>query len=519
MNILAFIKKHTEIIFISAFFLILLLIGLGIYRDYGLHWDSRYQVELGELNYRYIFLKDQALLQYRYRYYGPLFEIFLYIVTRGIPIREMYFTQHLLTFLFFYGGVICFYFLVKLVFKDWRLGLVGCLFLVLSPRIFADSFYNTKDIPFMAAFILATYTLLRLNEKMNWTRILIHGLTSAILIALRLQGVLVLAMTMVFIEIDFINQHAGKPRRKIIAMGLLYILLTAGLVILFFPTLWKNPMGEFIHGLEQLSRFPWTGGAVLYRGRMVDASNLPWHYVPVWVVITTPLIISALFVIGFGWQGLWLLKKPQELLDYHRGFLLAMMWLVIPVAVVILLRSVLYDGWRHMYFIYPAYLLIALYGLQNLLTIKSKRISRDSFQLVILLLVVIELAFPLGFMLHNHPYEHVFFNRLAGSDYSEIKKKFEMDYWGLSYRQTLEYLLLHDNRPLIKLKADNSPGELNALLLPTEDRQRLSFVKSIDETDYFITNFRWHPEDYHYDKYHEIMVEDVSINAIYILKR
>ena len=39
-----------------------------------------------------------------------------------------------------------------------------------------------------------------------------------------------------------------------------------------------------------------------------------------------------------------------------------------PLFAVIFLHSVVYDSWRHLYFIYPSFLLIALYGFQKIIS-------------------------------------------------------------------------------------------------------------------------------------------------------
>jgi len=40
-----------------------------------------------------------------------------------------------------------------------------------------------------------------------------------------------------------------------------------------------------------------------------------------------------------------------------------------------------------------------------------------------------------------HSLQNIYFNRLAGSNLTEIRRRFEMDYWGLSQRKALERLL------------------------------------------------------------------------------
>ena len=42
---------------------------------------------------------------------------------------------------------------------------------------------------------------------------------------------------------------------------------------------------------------------------------------------------------------------------------------------VIILHSVLYNGWRQMYFIYPSFILLAIYGISFILKIRNKIFS------------------------------------------------------------------------------------------------------------------------------------------------
>jgi len=64
-----------------------------------------------------------------------------------------------------------------------------------SPRIFADAFFNSKDIPFLAVFIINIHTMMRLFDRPTWSRALCHALVSGILIAIRVLGLLIPCLT------------------------------------------------------------------------------------------------------------------------------------------------------------------------------------------------------------------------------------------------------------------------------------------------------------------------------------
>jgi len=431
--------------------------------------------------------------------------------------REMFFTQHLLSFLYFFCGIVCFYYLLLRIFDDWQIALSGCIFLALSPRIFAESFYNTKDIPFMVAFIFAITSLTSLGQKINLRNILFHSLSSAIMISIRLNGVLILVISAIsFICISYAaNQSQSKT--KLLSYFILYVFIAVGLTVIFFPTFQSNPFTELINGLKSLSHFPWSGGMVLFRGAMIDAAKLPWYYIPTWVLITTPIMISLFFTIGGIGLTFTFVKNPSEFLKNKHQFVVIMLWLFLPVAAVILLKSVLYDGWRHLYFIFPAFIIIALYGLKIFGNTVLRKVTPPNRNTLLLFLSMLGMSFPMIFMIENHPYEYVYFNAFAGRNYQEIKKRYEMDYWGLSYFQALGYLSHIEKSPNFQVYVDNTPGRLNAIMLPANQMQRFTFVDNIDEADYFVTNFRWHPAGFNYPTFFDIEVNGVGINTIYKL--
>jgi hypothetical protein len=160
-----------------------------------------------------------------------------------------------------------------------------------------------------------------------------------------------------------------------------------------------------------------------------------------------------------------------------------------PVLGAIVLGSVLYDGWRHMYFVYPAFLMVALRGFTWLTYGARGGPGQERFRWVAVPLLV-----ALGFsvlatgrwIVKNHPHQQVYFNVLAGTDVGE---RFELDYWGLSYRQGLEHLLRLDSSPEIRVGVSNHAGRLNSEILRRDDRKRIRYVEE-DEATYYLSNHR-----------------------------
>jgi len=101
-------------------------------------------------------------------------------------------------------------------------------------------------------------------------------------------------------------------------------------------------------------------------------------------------------------------------------------------------------------------------------------------------------------MVKYHPFQDVYFNKLVSQKEQSLRKNFEMNFWGTGYKQALESILEHDKSPKIRIMAANMPGEHNLMLMDEKDRKRVSYVYSLDQANYFITNYRWHPDDYGY---------------------
>ena len=143
--------------------------------------------------------------------------------------------------------------------------------------------------------------------------------------------------------------------------------------------MWDDPIRNFLQIFSILSNFD-IGIFNFYLGNYISAESLPWHYSLVWLFVTTPIFYLFLFFIGItfiltrffsrlikidhnnSYKDLW--RGNKELQDLLHLFIF-----FIPIFSIIILHSTLYDGWRHLYFIYPSFLMVSLSGL-NIIIIK-----------------------------------------------------------------------------------------------------------------------------------------------------
>ncbi len=181
-----------------------------------------------------------------------------------------------------------------------------------------------------------------------------------------------------------------------------------------------------------------------------------------------------------------------------------------------MLKSVLYDGWRQMFFIYPAVIVFSILGIKTLANIHWVRLSSTFSKFLIGLLILLSMAEPIVFIVKNHPLEMVYFNQWVTLRNTHIRQSYEMDYWGLAYRQGLEYVLSENPGKLVRVSVANYPGKMNAMLLSPTDRERMVFVSNPEQADYFMTNYRYHPEDYDYpDEVFKITILDETVFSVF----
>jgi hypothetical protein len=509
-NYLTMFKKHIGLVL----FLIMSTIAIFSYDEYGIGWDEINQRQIGTVNYNYVFSGNQELLTFFDRDYGVAFELPLILIEKAFNLtdtRSVYLMRHLVTHLFFLLGAFFCFKLIDLLYKDKLLATIGFLLITLHPCLYSHSFFNTKDIPFMSMFIICLYfNAIAFREK-TIKSFIILGISIGLLINMRIMGVLLPCCVLLFLFIDAMKEKKYINHLK---LGLIFLAIAALVLYATWPILWTDPVKNFWTVYKNMSSFRWSG-SVLFNGSFIVAAKLGWDYIPVWFSITTPIFYLILGLFGIFLLIYHFVTNPLAYIDNStvRNNVFFFVCFFAPVFAVIILHSTLYDGWRQMYFIYPSFVMLAIYGLHFIPGKKIKTwIIGGSF------LSFICISF---FMINNFPIQNVYFNSFYSFRSPEyLRKNFELDYWGVSYKQSLEYILKHDDSPSINVCVGNSPGLYNYLILEPDQRIRIKYV-SIQEAKYFITNYRWHPGDYEEFKgltFHSLKVSNSTVNEIFKLQ-
>lgn len=505
---------------VGGFFGLLVLLGVALHRDYGMGWDEPAERLNAFVSAKYVALKLAPelarrqprladipdLRRHRDADHGVLFMlpwVGLEALRPGPDPAEWAYRRHLAGFLLFVAGAWAVYRLGRVRLGSWRWGLMGAGLLVLSPRIFAEAFYNYKDIVFLSLFALAVLTLTRLLRRPTAGRALVHALATAAAIDVRTMGVLLPVLTLGFGALEIWARPAR--RRGLAAVLALYLPVLAALVVLGWPYLWESPWANFRAALSSFGHYA-KPLEVFYLGQFVSIQALSWHYGPVWLLITTPLpyvLLFAVGLVGVGRElrqlgvGRWLRRTAS------RHDLLVLAWFFGPLLGVVVLHSAIYDGWRHLYFVYPAFVLLAVQGLRRLWQVWRQRNASlhakpaSAVAGVALLLVVLGAAQVAWRMATEHPFQYAYFSFLPGR---VVEQNFERDYWGLSVKQGLDWVLAHDARPVVPVSMDRRTEmtlRINAKMLPPAIRARLRIVPPDSAAGgYFLSIHRWHPGAY-----------------------
>lgn len=499
-------------------FAILLTFGFVIVDDYGMSWDETYSRDQnGVLAFNYIFSNDANTYQKSdERFHGTAIELPLYGLERVIGIddvRTIYLFRHYMTFLLFVFSAFMVYKLMRLIYDDWWIAFSGLVIYVFTPRIFADAFYNSKDIGFLSVFTIAMYSAYKFLQKQNPQTILLHGFVCGFLVATRISGVI---MPVITIGVYFIQQLLkinSKGWNQLFLNSSLFLGITFLITILFWPILWHSPIIEFENAWIQISHFHWNKD-ILYFGEFISEKNIPWHYIPVWIGFTTPIITLALCLLGCFILLNEFIKTSFRQDNLIRTNAVFAIYLLLPIAAIILLKSVVYDGWRHLFFLHAPIVALICFAIYKF-TFKLSLFKKKIFYVMLTLLYLPSFIS----MAQLHPYENLYFNKLKYKSTGEARFKMDLDYWGLSYRKALEYLVKSDHNAVIHVKVDTYPGKLNAVLLPINERKRIVFEDDINKANYFIGNYRWRKNEYPFtNEIYSLSVDGAKVMVCFKLR-
>ncbi len=455
MNRLTAMISHRRV-FIALMAVLFCLMPL-LSRGFGVTWDEWMDSNNGMLVLRYLLSggQDREFLNFWHGiYYSHLFYSltgFAYgLFVHGAPAefaREglrnagnllgFYTFSHAMNALFGWLTILAAGMTLRRL-AGWRAAWIGALLLFLSPRFLGHSMNNPKDIPFAATYMTALLFLIRLVQELpriSTRTAVFAGLAIGAAIGTRAGGFLLFFYLYLFVAaVWFLDRQHSRPWPLQPLIKPILIATVTGYFsgLIFWPYAQLNPLIHPLEALREFSKFAYWDNAVLFEGRLVKASLLPWYYLPKWILISVPHFALAGFFFFLFLIPHW--KKYFNL----RLVSMTAFGFFFPLFYVLISGSIVYDGWRHVLFLYPPLILLIALGWETVLRLAEANGKKWAAGLLFILLLIE----PAGWMLRNHPHLYVYFNSLTGG-LNGAFGRYETDYWGNCLRPAAEWLAAH----------------------------------------------------------------------------
>ena len=414
--------------------------------DEQLHYPHAKKV----VNWYFTFGADKNCLdtpKTNLKYYGQSVDNFTALVNRIFKIENEFLTRHYTGAFFFWLLLLVSGLLAQNIARSWLVAVFTLLALAFMPRLAGQAFGNLKDIPFATGYVAGLYLILRFLKELPrpaWKTAGLLGLAIAFTVSVRAGGFILFA----YLALSIILYFVLKPfyLKQIVSTKPVFVrLLGQGTVILligYFGGLLFWPyalLNVWVHPVESLGVMEHYKVSIrqVFEGELMWSTDLPWYYLPKWILISTPVVILAgfIFFLWFFLKNIFIKSKElQQLLS--EGFVLFAF--VFPLIYVIAIDSNLYSGVRQMLFILPPAAVLSAVGIFRLIKLtelKNRKVSYAVRAFFLLLLVL-----PLKHQATAFPVDYVYFNSLVGGN-KNAWGEYEYDYYFHAVKAPAEDLI------------------------------------------------------------------------------
>jgi tetratricopeptide (TPR) repeat protein len=377
------------------------------------------------------------------KYYGQSVDNLTALINRVFHIENEFLTRHLTGALFFwllllFSGLVGF----QISGAFWVSALTVISMLAM-PRLFGQAFGNLKDIPFAAGYMASIFFIIRLLKELpepRWSTSLWLGLAIAFSCSVRIGGLILfgylgLALIAIFISKPFLLKQIFSTKSSVVRLlgqGLTILLIGYFAGLLFWPFALQN---VFLHPYESLQVMEQYKVSIrqIFGGEWLWSTQLPWYYLPKWLLISTP---EFLF---FGFGGFLIfffnksIKQDNKQL-FHELFLL--FTLFFPLVYVIYIDANLYSGVRQMIFVLPVLAILSSIGFVSVYNLFSGKTGKSAFLIFCFLLIIL----PVKHQFSTFPADYIFFNSISGGN-KKAWSNYEYDYYFHGIKKPAEYLI------------------------------------------------------------------------------
>lgn len=477
-----------------ALIAVLIALVFATFDSYAITNDEDVQQRYGEMIVAYYSsgFKDRSLFHFVNLYlYGGLFDVTAVLTQRLLPAIEPYTIRHILCALTGVGGIVAVWASARLV-AGPRAAAIAAFALAVCGPWYGAMFNHTKDIPFAAAMMAATFFLLRASRDLprpRWRDVIGFGLFLGAALGIRVLGLLLVGYVALAIFVsgprwrgnirEALEFFARSVRALAPAFLIAYLVM-----ILAWPWSALSPLNP-IRGLIDFGSFHYQIRTLL-DGQIYEMANVPRWYVPAYLLYKLPLIMltGALVSVAFivwprdGATGASLRRRNETLLLAAIG--------IFPVLCQVIDRGPAFTGMRHFLFVVPVFAVLAGIGFDVILTRFAT--WRPWLSHAAALTIVAALTWNAGTLVALHPYQYLFYNPLVGG-LQGASGKYVGDYWVTimpeavddleAYVAKLDASGHHTGRYTVAVCGDRLPFEKEA-------NTRLQWVSDWTKAEFFI---------------------------------
>jgi hypothetical protein len=327
-----------------------------------------------------------------------------------------------------------------------RLAALAALALALSPKYLAHSQNNPKDLIGLFVIALGALAVVSATRGGGLGRYALAGAALGLALANHVASVVLFPMAAIW----WLAAGAGSGRRRLAGLGLA---LAVAPVAAFacWPWLWAAPRERLAEIVRRIAEFP-VSMEVLYLGRLYHAGEVPWHYSLVSLVVATPAayLLAALVAVG------GLARRGAAAAGARGVALFALLWLTAILGAESRAPAQ-YDGVRHVLAALPPLAMLVALGVALAATWvaagwrRGGTAGRVASGAAAAVGGVALLSVPLQ-MVALHPYHDAYLNEAVRAFHpGGNERRFELEYWGQSYKEGVEWLAAHGGRRSVVL--------------------------------------------------------------------
>ena len=290
-----------------------------------------------------------------------------------------------------------------------------------QPEVYTQKYFVFFLKARAAFFVFSTLILILLWRKLPSV---FHFLLSIAPAAILLGVTTSIRVLGPFAGLMVIGYALWKWGRKALPVLFAYGVVALIAMYLTWPYLWPDPVGHFVESVRVMAEYPWRG-QVLFNGVMYTSTDIPRSYLPVLLGAQLTEPVWFLFTAGLAVVVYGSIKRQEKDLVL---LILTLVWFILPLAGFVISRSALYDNFRQVFFILPPVFMLA--------GVAFEKIKQPIWQAALIGLLLLP---GIGDGVNLHPYEYIYYNRFIGGVQGAYRK-YELDYWGTSYREAADYL-------------------------------------------------------------------------------